>query len=140
LPFKSRARLAAENLVLRQQVNVLIRKLPKRLQLRNSDRLLLVWLYRLFPSILSAIRMVRPETVIRWHRRGFRPYWRWKSRPGVGRKSIRAVIFRSVVDYRRWRKYGTVKGAKTIELGDGDGTGGPADRRAPLGFQWRRQS
>jgi hypothetical protein len=88
LRFKSRARLEAENLVLRQQVNVLIRKLPKRLQLTNSDRLLLVWLYRLFPSILSAIRIVRPKTVIRWHRRGFRAYWRWKSRPGVGRPPI----------------------------------------------------
>ena len=70
--FKSRARLEAENLVLRQQLNVLARKLPKRLPLANSDRLLLVWAYRLFPSILSAIRIVRPETVIRWHRRGFR--------------------------------------------------------------------
>jgi hypothetical protein len=71
LQFKSRARLEAENLVLRHQVNVLIRKLPKRLQLTNSDRLRLVWLYRLFPSILDAIRVVRPETVIRWHRRSF---------------------------------------------------------------------
>jgi hypothetical protein len=74
LRFKSRARLEAENLVLRQQLNVLIRKLPKRLALKNSDRLLLVWLYRLFPSVLSAIRIVRPETVIHWHRRGFRAY------------------------------------------------------------------
>ena len=88
LRFKSRAWLEAENLVLLQQVNVLIHKLPKRSQLRNSDRLLLVWLYRLFPSILSAIRTVRPETVIRWHRRAFRAYWRWKSRPGVGRPPI----------------------------------------------------
>jgi hypothetical protein len=62
LRFKSRARLEAENLVLRQQLNVLMRKLPKRLRLTNSDRLALVWLYRLFPSILSAIRIVRPET------------------------------------------------------------------------------
>ena len=62
--------------------------LPKRLRLTNSDRLLLVWLYRLFPSILSAIRIVRPETVIRWHRCGFQAYWRWKSRPGVGRPPI----------------------------------------------------
>jgi hypothetical protein len=76
LRFKSRARLEAENLVLRQQLNVLMRKLPKRLRLTNSDRVLLVWLYRLFPSILSAIRIVRPESVIRWHRRGFRAYWR----------------------------------------------------------------
>ena len=71
LRFKSRARLEAENLVLRQQLNVLIRKLPKRLRLTNSDRLVLVWLYRLFPSILTAVRIVRPETVIRWHRGGF---------------------------------------------------------------------
>jgi hypothetical protein len=81
LRLKSRARLEAENLVLRAQLNVLIRKLPKRLRLTNSDHLLLVWLYRLFPSILSVIRIVRPETVIRWHRRGFQAYWRWKSRP-----------------------------------------------------------
>lgn len=68
LQLKSHARLEAENLVLCQQLNVLIRTLPKRLRLTNSDRLLLVWLYRLFPSILSVIRIVRPETVIRWHR------------------------------------------------------------------------
>ena len=92
LRFKSRARLEAENLALRQQVNVLVRKLPKRLQLTNSDRLMLVWLYRLFPSILGAIRIVRPETVIRWHRCGFRAYWRWKSRPDVGRPPIRFEI------------------------------------------------
>jgi hypothetical protein len=90
--FKSRARLEAENVVLRQQLNVLIRKVPKRLRLTNSDRLLLVWLYRLFPSILSAVRIVRPETVIRWHRRGFQAYWRWKSRPGAGRPPIDGQI------------------------------------------------
>ena len=86
--FKSRARLEAENLVLRQQLGVLIRKLPKRLRLTNANRLLVVWLYRLFPSILNAIQIVRHETVIRWHRRGFRAYWRWRSRPGVGRPLI----------------------------------------------------
>ncbi len=78
--------------MLRQQLNVLIRKLPKRLRLTNSDRLLLVWLYRLFPSILSVIRIVRPETVIRWHRRGFQAYWRCKSRPDVGRPPIDGEI------------------------------------------------
>ena len=92
LRFKSRARLEAENLVLRQQLNVLMRKLPKRLRLRNSDRLRLVWLYWLFPSILSVIQIVKPETVIRWHRRGFQAYWRWKSRPSVGRPPIDAEI------------------------------------------------
>src|SRR5208337_3474928 len=90
--FKSRARLEAENLVFRQQFNVLIRKMPRRVRLTNSDRLLLVWLYRLFPSIVSAIRVIRPETLIRWHRRGFRAYWRWKSRRGVGRPRIDGEI------------------------------------------------
>ncbi len=89
--FKSRARLEAENLLLRQQISVLIRA-PKRVQLTNSERLRLVWLYRLFPSILSAIRIIRPGTLLRWHRRGFRAYWRWKSRPGVGRPQVNAEI------------------------------------------------
>jgi len=90
--FKSRARLEAENLVFRQQLNVLIPRLPKRVRLTNSDRLLLVWLYGLCPSILSAIRIIRPETLIRWHRQGFRAYWRWKSRPGVGRPQLDGEI------------------------------------------------
>jgi hypothetical protein len=57
-------------------------------RLRNIDRLVFVWLYRLFPSILNAITVVKPETVIRWHRRGFRAYWRWKSRRRGGRPKI----------------------------------------------------
>jgi hypothetical protein len=69
-----------------------MRKMPKRVRLANSDRLLLVWLYRVCPSILSAIRIIRPESVIRWHRRGFRTYWRWKSSPGVGRPQIDGEI------------------------------------------------
>ncbi|HKM55080.1 MAG TPA: hypothetical protein VJY33_16845, partial [Isosphaeraceae bacterium] len=57
-----------------------------------SDRLLLVWLYRLLPSMMSAIRVIRPETLIRWHRQGFGAYWRWKSCPGVGRLQIESEI------------------------------------------------
>jgi hypothetical protein len=57
------------------------RKALSRVQLRNIDRLILVWMYRLFPSILNAITVVKPEIVIRWHRRGFQAYWRWKSWP-----------------------------------------------------------
>jgi len=79
--LKSRARLEAENLLLRQQVIVLSRKSPSRVQLWNIDRLILVWLYRVFPSVLNAIVVVKPETVIRWHRRGFRAYWRWEVPP-----------------------------------------------------------
>jgi len=57
-------------------------------RLWNIDRLILVWLYRCFPSVLTAITAVKPETVIRWHRRGFRAYWRWKSRRRGGRPKI----------------------------------------------------
>src|ERR1700738_5377732 len=96
--FTRRARLEAENLILRQQLVVLRRKSPTRVRLWNIDRLLLVWLYRLYPSLLDAIIIVQPETVIRWHRRGFRNYWRWKSRHVGGRpridSEIRALIRR----------------------------------------------
>jgi hypothetical protein len=78
--LKSRASLEAENLVLRQQVIVLSRKSRSRVRLRNIDRLIFVWLYRCFPAILNAITVVKPETVIWWHRRCVRAYWRWKSR------------------------------------------------------------
>jgi hypothetical protein len=71
--FSLRARLEAENLLLRQQLIVVRRQHPKRLLLWNIDRLLMVWLYRLYPSLLDAIIIVQPETVIRWHRRGFVP-------------------------------------------------------------------
>src|SRR6516164_8471712 len=96
--LRSQARLQAEILVLRQQVLVLSRKSLLRARLRNLDRLILVWLYRLFPSILDAIAVVKPETVLRWHRRGFRAYWHWKSRRAGGRpkidREIRALIRR----------------------------------------------
>ena len=65
--FPGRARLEAENLILRQQLVVLRRKSPTRVRLWNIDRLLLVWLCRLYPSLLDAIIIVQPETVIRWH-------------------------------------------------------------------------
>jgi hypothetical protein len=86
--FKSRANLEAEVLILRQQINVLRRGMTKYLHLRNTDRFLFVWLYRLFPSVLAAIAIVRPETIIRWHRAGFRACWRWRLRNRVGRPRI----------------------------------------------------
>jgi hypothetical protein len=68
---RSQARLQAEILVLRQQVLILGRKSPSRVQ-RNLNRVILVWLYRVFPTLLSAITVVKLETVIGWDRRGFR--------------------------------------------------------------------
>ena len=87
-PFKTQARLEAEIVLLRHQVNVLHQRFPSKPRLSVADRLLFVWLYRLFPSALNAITIVRPETIIRWHRTGFRRYWRWKSRSRGGRPKV----------------------------------------------------
>ena len=86
--FRRRSRLEAEIVVLRHQLNILRRSAPRRVPLTDVDRLLLVWLHRLCPSVLGAISLVRPETIVRWHRHGFRVYWRWRSRSGPGRPKI----------------------------------------------------
>ena len=88
---KSRASLVAENVALRQQLAVLERKM-KRPRLRNSERIFWVWLSRLWKSWPSALLIVQPETVIKWHRQGFRLYWRFKSRKKKGRPKIEAEI------------------------------------------------
>ena len=75
-PFKSKSRLEAENSALRHQVVVLQRKVSGRVQLTNGDRLFLVMLYRWFPPVLKAITIIRPKTLVRRHRAGFRRYWR----------------------------------------------------------------
>src|SRR5882724_1937586 len=86
--FRTRSSLAAEILVLRHQINVLRRHSPKRLTFSSADRLIFAWLYRLAPTVLNAVAIVKPETVIKWHRAGFRSYWRWKSRRGGGRPTV----------------------------------------------------
>src|SRR4030088_1827737 len=105
-PFKSRSRLEAENAALRHQLIVLQRRVRGRVRLANGDRLFLVQLYRWFPSVLKAITIIRPETLVRWHRAGFRRYWRWKSRSLGGRPQIdaelRALIRRMSVDNPLW--------------------------------------
>jgi transposase InsO family protein len=104
--FKSRRRLEAEILVLRHQVNVLQRRTPRRLHLRWADRALFIWLYRRCPRLLDAITIVRPETVVRWHRMGFAAYWRWKSRSPGGRprigKEVRDLIRRMSFENPLW--------------------------------------
>jgi hypothetical protein len=95
--LRSQARLQAENLILRQQVLVLTRNNPSRVRLRNLDRLILLWLYRLFPTLLSAITMVKPETLLRWHRRGFQAcVWRIadSARRSSGRGTCASVLER----------------------------------------------
>jgi hypothetical protein len=91
-PFKSKRRLEAENAALRHQLIILRRKVHGRVHLTNNDRWFLIQLYRWFPSILSVLTIIRPETLVRWHRAGFRCYWRWKSRPPGGRPRIEADL------------------------------------------------
>src|SRR5881227_3062525 len=86
--FKSRRRLEAENLFLRHQLNIALRQAPPRLRLRGSDRALLVWMTQLWPSLLGAAQVVQPETILRWHRAGWKSFWRWKSRKRAGRPKI----------------------------------------------------
>src|SRR5215213_9013905 len=90
--FRSRAALEAEILVLRQQIIVLRRRKATRLPFTATDRLVLGWVCRLFPKTCGALAIVRPEIVVRWHRAGFRSYWRWKSRRRLGRPAVSAEI------------------------------------------------
>jgi hypothetical protein len=92
------SREKAENLVLRHQLNVLRRKSPKRLAFGNVDRLVFTALYRVAPGVLDALKILKPQTVIRWHRAGFRAYWRWKSRPRGGRPKTAADIRQLIRD------------------------------------------
>jgi transposase InsO family protein len=105
-PFKSKLRLEAENVVLRHQLNVLRRKLHGRVRLTSHDRWFFIQLYRWFPTILKVLTIVRPETLVRWHRAGFRCCWRWKSRPRGGRPQIdtelRALISRMSMENPLW--------------------------------------
>src|SRR5262245_10771248 len=124
--FRSRAALEAEILVLRHQLNVLRRKSPKRVTLGSIDRLLLVGLYRLAPGVLDALQIVRPETLMRWHRAGFRAYWRWKSgwpaddagrhSPSHSRDECRKSALGRAADTRRapqaWHRRRTDHGGK----------------------------
>jgi hypothetical protein len=106
LPFKSRYRLEAENAILRHQLIILRREVPGRVRLSNIDRWFLVHLYRLFPSLLRALTIIRPESLVRWHRAGFRSYWRWKSgwrggRPRIG-SDLRALIRNMSIENPLW--------------------------------------
>ena len=87
-PRERAARLRAENLALRHQLSALHPRSPKRPVFSNFDRLIFICLYRIAPRILEALTIVEPATVVRWHRAGFRLFWRWKSRRGVGRPKV----------------------------------------------------
>jgi transposase InsO family protein len=105
-PFKSNTRLEAENATLRHQLIVLRRKVKGRAHFTNNDRWFFIQMYRWFPSILEVLVIIRPETLVHWHRAGFRRYWRWKSRSPGGRPQIetdlRALIRRMSVENPLW--------------------------------------
>jgi len=86
--FRSRTRLEAENLFLRHQLTIALRQAPSRLRLRGRDHALLIGITRLGPSLLGMTQLVQPETILRWHRAGFKAFWRWKSRNRAGRPQI----------------------------------------------------
>ena len=109
---RSRRSLEAENLALRHQLNVLRRSAPKRPVLSNFDRLIFVCLYRIAPRILDAVAILEPETVIRWHRAGFRSFWRWKSRRRAGRPQVSLEVRRLI---REMSLTNPLWGARTSE-------------------------
>jgi hypothetical protein len=104
--FKPRRRLVAENLFLRHQLSIALRRAPPRLRLRGSDRALLALMARLWPSLLGAARVVQPETILRWHRASFTVFWRWKSRKRAGRpkidRELRELIRRMSKENPKW--------------------------------------
>jgi hypothetical protein len=142
-PFKSKLRLEAENAVLRHQLMILKRRLPGRVRLTNHDRWFLIQLYRWFPSILQVLTIIRPETLVRWHRAGFRCCWRWKSRPRGGRPQIetklRALIRRMSVENPLWgapRIHGELL-KLGIEVAQSSVAKYRVKRRAPPSQGWR---
>jgi Homeodomain-like domain len=104
--FKSRRRLEVENLFLRHQLNVALRRAPRHLRLRGKDRALLVWMTWLWPRLLGLSRVVQRDTILRWHRAGFRAYWRRKSRGRPGRprvsRELRELIRRMSKENPLW--------------------------------------
>ena len=130
-------------MALRHQLVVLLRKERGRALLTNNDRWFLIQLYRWFPSILQVIKIVRPETLVRWHRAGFRCYWRWKSRSRGGRPQIgsdlRALIRRMSTENPLWgapRIHGEIL-KLGFEIAQSTVAKYMIKRRGPSGQGWR---
>jgi len=99
--LRSRSSIEAENLALGHQLNVLRRRSPKRPVLRNFDCLIFIYLYRIAPRILDALTIVEPATVVRWHRAGFRSFWRWKSRRRAGKPQVFLELRQLILEMSR---------------------------------------
>src|SRR4029453_17219079 len=104
--FKPPRRLEVENLFLRHQLNIALRRAPQRVRLRAGDRALMVWMTRRWPSLLGLSRVVQPDTILRGHRACFRAYWRWMSRGRAGRprvsRELRELIQRMSKENPLW--------------------------------------
>ena len=104
--FKSQRRLRAENLFLRHQLAIALRRVSPRPRLSQSDRAVLVWMTRFCPELLGLAKIVKPESILRWHRMGFRAYWRWKSQKRAGRpkidRELRDLVRRMCLDNPLW--------------------------------------
>jgi hypothetical protein len=108
---KSRRRLQTENLVLRHQMTILRRRASRRLRLSNADQLAFVWLYRLCPSVLDAVVIIKPETLIRWYRCGFKAFWRWKLRSRGGRPPVPREVRDLIREMSRINGFGVHRGS-----------------------------
>jgi hypothetical protein len=123
--FKSRCRLEGENLLLRHQLDIALRRAPPRHRLRGIDRALLVWMTRLWPSLLGSIVVVKPETVLRWHRAGFKAFWRWKSHGRAGRYGMTL----STVSNKTWPNVEETLNSWNRAKCSIASAGGPSERR-----------
>jgi hypothetical protein len=142
-PFRPRRRVEIENLFLRHQLNIALRRAPHRLRLGTSDRTLLILMTWLWPSLIGLSRVVQPETILRWHRAGFRTYWRWKSRGRPGRPKIEREL-RELI--RRMSQENPLWGAPRIhgellklgfEVAESTVSKYMAKRRGPPSQGWR---
>src|SRR5580704_8593868 len=125
--FRSRAAIEVEILTLRQQINVLRRTAPKKQTFSSIDRLIFVCLYRLLPGVRDALAIVKPETVVKWHRAGFRLYWRWKSGARGGRPTVPLEIRRLI---REMSIANPLWGAPRIHGENSSSSASISDRRA----------
>jgi hypothetical protein len=145
--FRSRRQLEVENLFLRHQLDIALRGAPHRLRFRGSDRALLVWMTWLWPSLLGLSRVVQADTILRWHRAGFRAYWRWKSRGRRGRprvsRELRELIQRMSKENPFWGAF-VLQGSEIVQNGKikarwfvvpGSGTGELSGLRGEGGFE-----
>jgi hypothetical protein len=118
--FRSRAALEAEVLVLKQQIIVLRRRKPNRMPFLAVDRVVLGWACHLFPKARGALAIVRPDTVVRWHRAGFRLFWRWKSSHRLGRPAVPTEIRQLIREMTLLLAFNTTEAAAAGRTKDND--------------------